>query len=111
MEIKVLKWDDSILSTVDRESYLLDTSAYTDAVFKAAGDPANGWALPYVTGHTYKVHWRYGLDFTQMQIDPSPKWEETDKNVKIVFNYTDVRAKVDVIVGGKTIENSTLITK
>lgn len=26
--------------------------------------PDMAWAIPYVTGHKYKIHWEYGLDWT-----------------------------------------------
>ena len=34
----------------------------------------NGWALPYVTGHRYRVHWESGLDFASMKIEVSERW-------------------------------------
>lgn len=66
MELKVLKYDDSILSSVNKADYIGNASAYSVIPFKPKLDPKNGWAIPYVTGHKYKLHWRYGLDFTQM---------------------------------------------
>jgi len=33
------------------------------------------WAVPFVTGHKYKISWGYtGLDFDQMQVDLSERW-------------------------------------
>lgn len=64
-----------------------------------------------VTAHKYKVHWRYGLDFTRMEIDQSERWETTDQNLYLVFNFTDVREKVEVISSGDEIENKTLTQK
>lgn len=63
MEIKVLKWDDSLLSGANITEYKLNNSAYSVIPFKAKLDPMRSWAVPFVTGHKYKVHWRYGLDF------------------------------------------------
>jgi hypothetical protein len=67
--------------------------------------------MPYVTGHRYKVHWRYGIDFTKMIISVSEKWVPADKNLLLVHNFTDVRARVDFISGGETALNMTLVNK
>ena len=41
----------------------------------------------------------------------SSRWVSTDKGVYLIHNFTDVRAKFDVITGGDYIENKTLINK
>lgn len=46
-----------------------------------------------------------------MQISLSPRWKETDKRIYLVMNFTDVRAKVEIITGGEIIENNTLPMK
>jgi len=38
----------------------------------------------------------------------SERWEETDKSLYLVHNYSDVRAVFDVNVGGNLFENDTL---
>lgn len=72
--MKILKWDDDLLLTVSREDYLdEDENYYTYPWFK------NGWTVPFVTGHKYKLSWgENGLDFDQMQIKLSERWAETD---------------------------------
>jgi len=79
--------------------------------FKPKADPSNAWAVPILTGHTYKFHWQYGLDFERLQLTRSPKWLPTDANLHLVFNFTDVREKVEVVAGGDIIPNRTLIEK
>ncbi len=114
MEMKVLKFDDNLFTDYTPEEYdehILNSTAYSVVPFKPKLDPSNGWAVPYVTNHKYKLHWRYGLDFEQMQIDLSKHWKSTDKDIYLVMNHTDVRAKVDVITGGERIENMTLVNK
>jgi hypothetical protein len=69
----------------------------------------NSWAIPVVTGHTYRIHWQKGLDFEEMQVDLSPHWKPTDANVYFVHNFTDVRAKVEFLTGGDTIKNTSLL--
>src|ERR1700733_12085717 len=45
-----------------------------------------------------------------MEMDLSTRWEKTDKSVYLVFNHTDVRAKVEFrdLDTNKVIANSTL---
>ena len=115
VEIKITKFDDNLFPGGNQTSYLESLDNVTDysaIPWKSDLDPMNAWAVPYVTGHKYKVHWRYGLDFTQMQVDLSSRWEENDKNVYLVMNFTDVRAKVEFLANGKdVIENRTLTNK
>lgn len=94
-EFKIVKFDDNLYTNTNKSYYLStrdNVADYSSIPFKMSKDPKNSWAVPFVTGHKYKTHWRYGLDFTKMQIDLSPKWTITDKNVYLVFNFTDVRA-------------------
>jgi hypothetical protein len=67
--MKIIKWDSSIISNLNEtqlDDYAANSSAYSVAPFKTHRDPYNGWSMPYVTGHTYKIHWSSGLDFTRM---------------------------------------------
>ena len=68
--------------------------------WKEKQDPGWNWVFPVVTGHKYKLSWgNAGLDFEQMKVWPSEKWEETDKNVYFVHNFTDIRAEINVTKG------------
>ena len=115
MDMKVLRIDDSIVGNMDNITYaefLKNKSEYSIFDFRPKTDPANAWAIPVVTGHKYKVHWQYGIDFEKIQVSLSPHWAPTDKNLYIVHNFTDVRAKVDFVVNGKDlIPNMTLVNK
>ena len=113
MDIKILKYDDSIvkaLNSTQLTNYVWDENNYSIIPFKPKQDPKDGWAVPYVTGHKYKIHFEYGLDFTTMQLDLSSKWQPDDLNLYLIFNFTDVRAQVDVITGNVTVPNATLLT-
>lgn len=62
----------------------------------------NGWAFPIVTGKKYKLHFgQTGLDYEELRIDLSEKWEETDDPVYFIHNFTDIRAAIDFRVGSK----------
>ena len=52
--------------------------------------------MPYVTNHRYRVHWEAGLDFENMNMQMSDRWEETDFNTFLVFNFTDSREAVNI---------------
>jgi hypothetical protein len=45
-----------------------------------------------------------------MQVDLSPHWKTTDKDVYFIHNFTDVRAKVEFLTAGDSIKNTTLLT-
>jgi len=49
------------------------------------------WAVPFVTGHKYRIHWGWANDFEGMQISVSDKWLPTDKNIHFVTNFTEAR--------------------
>ena len=60
--------------------------------FRPRRDPTNHWAVPIVTGHKYRLSWGdTGLDWEQIQLTMSERWEETDKPIYFVANYTDRR--------------------
>ena len=99
----VLPWDDSIRAAQPNETlYLLNRTNYGKIIFKPKQQPMDSWTFPFVTGHKYKVHWSAtGVDYEKMFIERSEKWLETDKNVYIVHNFSDVRALMDVKVGSQ----------
>jgi hypothetical protein len=69
------------------------------------------WATPFVTGHKYKIHWgNTGIDFEGLTVVLSEKWEETDKALWLVHNYTDVRSNITLYdkSANITYENNTI---
>jgi len=67
MDLKVLKVDDEVfrgMNATRKQQYMDDPLNYASIPFKPKGDPNNGWAVPFVTDHKYKIHWRHGIDFT-----------------------------------------------
>ena len=64
-EFKVMKFDDNLYTNKTEFIWSMNNvSDYSIAPFKSKLDPLKSWAMPYVTGHKYKLHWRYGIDFT-----------------------------------------------
>ena len=108
--LKVLRYDDDLLAAQeDLEAYEDDKDNYATIEFKMEDRPMNGWATPFVTGHKYKLHWGlYGLDFDGMTADVSDRWQEADKNIVLVHNFTDAREAIETEFNGVAIENATI---
>lgn len=70
MEMKIAQYDNNDVAEMKAdgtlEAYLDSNDNYSQMIFKKSLKPINGWAVPYVTGHKYRVHWRRGLDFDRM---------------------------------------------
>jgi len=45
-----------------------------------------------------------------MQVTLSPHWKTDDKDVYIIHNFTDVRARVDFLTHGANVKNTSLLT-
>lgn len=113
MDLKVLPFDDTItskLNATSKKGYIENITNYSVVPFRAKARPERAWAIPIVTGHKYRMHWQKGLDFEQMQVDLSPHWKPTDKDIYLIHNFTDVRAKIEFLTGGDSILNKTLLT-
>jgi len=94
MDMYVMKWDDSIVGAMDATqiiAYKEDLAEHSKVFFKSKLKPSNGWAVPYVTGHEYKIHWANGLDFTGMKLEVSERWLTTDKSIIFHHNFTNTR--------------------
>ena len=89
--MKILNWDDDVTSAQSNLTEYRNAASHTAMFWKQKSDPT-GWALPWVTGHKYKVSWGgTGIDFEEMTLTLSERWEETDKNIVFAHNFTDVR--------------------
>lgn len=65
-----------------------------------------------MTGHRYRFHWGEGVDFEKMHVYLDELiWEETDRNVHFMTNFTDVRAAINITAsnGGGLIANETYL--
>jgi len=98
----ILPYDDALIASKSNlTEYILNRENYGRINYKDKQNPKDSWTFPFVTGHKYKIHWSAtGVDFTNMNLGMSEKWQETDKNVILFANYTDVRAIMDVKIGG-----------
>lgn len=57
--MRILKFDDDLMLTVNREEYIGEKENYTSYPWLKVG-----WTVPFVTGHKYKISWgNNGLDW------------------------------------------------
>jgi hypothetical protein len=50
------------------KTYLEDESKYSMIYWQEGKKPSDSWTLPYVLGNKYKIHWRHGIDLTDVEI-------------------------------------------
>jgi hypothetical protein len=105
------KRDMDQLTDEEKEAYLDDSANRQRIDFKDKKDPSNGWAVPYVTGHRYRLHWSNHLDFEVMKVQISERWSEGDKNALFVLPFVDAREAINVTRTdtGLQIPNATLL--
>ena len=112
MGLKIVKYDDETLNSMDEASkitYLATKTNFAAIPFKPKLKPKSAWATPFVTGHKYRFHFgETGINFESLRLTTSVRWEETDKPLYFVHNFTDVRAAIDVQLDGKVIANNTI---
>jgi len=110
--MKVAQWDESVVPK-DKEAlktFLKDKKHENFSIvpFKLLQKPSNGWAIPFVTGHKYRVHWGEGLDFEKMLMEQSDQWDSLDSPIQFVSNHTDKREAIEFTDGsGFKFENQT----
>jgi hypothetical protein len=77
-------------------AYQKDLTNYDESCITILKDPSYSWALPYVTGHKYRIFWDKGqLDMTNLKIEVSTRWLPTDKYVEFNLPYIDKRESID----------------
>jgi len=110
MSMKVLKYDnDQLAAQGNVTAHLLDKTAWTEIIIKDSGSPSNSWTGVYVTGHRYRFHFgETGLNFENLEIEVSERWEPTDKEIQFFHNFSDVRVAINVTVDGVQVNNDTL---
>ena len=64
--MKIMQWDDTAYTRADLDLLKEDPVNYSVVPYRPKLDPTKGWAMPFVTGKKYKIHWKEGLDFEKM---------------------------------------------
>jgi hypothetical protein len=81
---------------IDYINYDARPANYSVIPFKQYTLPNNAWAIPFVTGKTYKIHWRTGLDFQRLTFELSQRWKVADSQITLVLNTTETRETIAV---------------
>ena len=118
MSQKISLWEDTQVTALKADNttyynyiYDFNHTNFSIAPFRPKLDPMNSWTMPYVTGHTYRMHWAEGIDWTGLTVELSSRWLPTDKDIVFVMNHTDVRQAINVTTkSGVQIANSTYLT-
>jgi hypothetical protein len=99
MWMKIAKYDDSttsVMTAAELSSYKSNTANYGEVFFKAKKNPLNSWAVPFVTGHKYRIYWDIGqLNWSKMKIEVANPWLPTDKNLFFNNPYTENYEVID----------------
>jgi hypothetical protein len=113
MEIKIAritelwnspKTDDDEIDPIN--TFLGTAENFSELKYREKLDPTNGWAVPFVTKEMYNVHWRFGLDFKNINVWQSNQWQEDDEKIILCFNHTDTRESVYTYPTGSNKDNA-----
>ena len=76
--IRLAKYDDTEMAKLteeQRKTYEKDLNNYSDIMMTVLQDPSYSWAVPYVTGHKYRIFFDKGqLDITKIKMEISTIW-------------------------------------
>lgn len=105
--MKIARWDSVAKKLYDDKVKIaamqVDATKHSNVPFRNKQAPSNSWAMPYVTGKTYRVWWgKAGLDWSSMKFEVSALWDALDKGIYFNIPYVEARA------GGFPIRTSSL---
>lgn len=86
----------NVMSEADLTNLKTDSASRSKIFWKDKLKPNNGWAVPYVTGHRYRLTWANDLDFTQMDVEVSERWATGDEDLLFVLPFVDAREAINV---------------
>jgi hypothetical protein len=91
---------------------VFNSDNYATVPFKNKKSPTAGWAVPFVTGKTYRFHLgATALDFDTLTMDISNQWEASDDSIEFVIPYTEgERAEFYIAAGGVRIPDQNMAT-
>lgn len=115
MNMNILRYDETDMFALEtagtKQAYIDDTANFAKLFWKEKLKPNNGWAVPYVTGHRYRLTWANDLDYTRMMVQMSDRWDAADLDTEFVLPFVDAREAVNVTdtATGLQIMNETLL--
>lgn len=96
INIKAHRLDDPLENfTLTNPTETTFSEEYMIIIKSKSLDIKNSWAMPFVVGSYYNIHWKWGIDFTHLAIAPSRLWTDTE-GVVLRFNYTDARELYEI---------------
>lgn len=97
MTMNILPYDNAmVLGLADKQAYIDDSANYSGIFWKEKLKPGNSWAVPFVTGHKYRITWANDLDYTNMRVQVSEKWEADDADTFFMLPFVDAREAINV---------------
>jgi hypothetical protein len=94
--MRIMQWDDDQVAALEADAdyvktdYVFNSDNGSLIPFKDKQNPSSAWAVPFVTGHSYR--WYIGgtaLDFDTLNMDLSNQWETDDDSLEFVIPYTE----------------------
>ena len=105
--MKWLPYDDDVINAMtetELEEYIDNRDNYGTLEWKI-----EGWGVPMVTGHKYKIHWGLlGTNFDGMDVMIPQHYGEDDGDIYLVHNFTENRESLFVTKDGVLKANDTI---
>jgi hypothetical protein len=105
--LKWLPYDDDVINAMtetELEEYIDNRDNYGTLEWKI-----EGWGVPMVTGHKYKIHWGLlGTNFDGMDVMIPQHYGEDDGDIYLVHNFTENRESLFVTKDGVLKANDTI---
>lgn len=116
--MRIIQWTDDQVAALEADAdyvktdYVFDSANYALVPFKDKKSPNAGWAVPFVTGKTYRFYLgATALDFDTMNMDISNQWEADDDSIEFVIPYTEgEREEFYIEAGGTRIPDQNMET-
>ena len=87
---------------------LYPAANFSTVQYRSQANPSNSWAVPYVTGYTYNLHWgASGIDWQGLTIQNANLYETNDQTITLRINTTAYREVFDVKTSSFMIPNVT----
>ena len=98
--LKIINWssDKRAIESGDFDAYLGDGNNFSNMYphGRIGGSNTDVWAVPYVTGYSYRLSWGEHIDFKRMIFCTSDRWEAADDPMFFYFNVTDKREAINI---------------
>jgi hypothetical protein len=105
--LKYIPWDDELIDNMTEEeyyTYIDDEDNYGTVLWHK-----NGWGVPFVTGHKYKIHFgKIGTNFEWLDIKIPTVYQPEDDSIYLTHNYSAWRDAINVFRDGDQKPNNSI---